>query len=285
MGFAGAVPGMPGAMIHEVADLPEVLAGAVHYAPYSQAMPGAFQLNLPDVARFRVTGGMLIEIAALPGAAGDDIRLFLGGAVRSALIHQRGELPLHASAMIPPGGGGAVAIAGHSGAGKSTLAAELSRRGWRLVADDLTRITVEDGRPMAWPGGGAIKLWEDACAAQDIATGALAPVRDGMRKFYLPCAIGTEPVRLAAIAVLDQSPGPALETPSLGEAMALVSQNALRPRQIAPLGQAAAHARIVAAVVGACPVRRLTGARIAPVAALADLLEGLARDPVQGLAR
>lgn len=56
-----------------------------------------------------------------------DIRALLMGPVQAILWHQRGLLPLHASAVSV--NGKAIALAGPSGAGKSTLAAALAASG------------------------------------------------------------------------------------------------------------------------------------------------------------
>lgn len=56
---------------------------------------------------------------------------------------------LHASAVAL--GGRAAVLRGPSGAGKSDLALRLIDAGAELVADDVTRITREDGRPVARP--------------------------------------------------------------------------------------------------------------------------------------
>ena len=67
-------------------------------------------------------GGATIDVATVPGADAGAVELFLNGSARAALIHQRGELPLHAATLLPPAGGGAVAISGTSGIGKSKFA-------------------------------------------------------------------------------------------------------------------------------------------------------------------
>jgi serine kinase of HPr protein (carbohydrate metabolism regulator) len=57
--------------------------------------------------------------------------------------------PLHASCVVIDGR--ALLIAGRSGSGKSDLALRLIDRGARLLADDYTQLTAEDGRLIATP--------------------------------------------------------------------------------------------------------------------------------------
>ena len=51
------------------------------------------------IAAFRVSNGNLIEIDRYLDATEEDIRLFLLGSAFGGLLHQRGLLPLHASAV------------------------------------------------------------------------------------------------------------------------------------------------------------------------------------------
>jgi hypothetical protein len=54
--------------------------------------------------------------------------------------------------------GGAVLIAGAAGAGKSTTAAALATRGYAVVSDDLTALTLDDGTATAWPAFDHLRL-------------------------------------------------------------------------------------------------------------------------------
>lgn len=112
------------------------------------------------VGRFRVRGGCEIAVDARPGAAARDVRAFLTGPVLGIVCHQRGWLPLHASAIVVAGR--AIAFAGPSGAGKSTLAAHFQARGHAALCDDLCVIDLADGAPRVLPGLPRLKLWPDA---------------------------------------------------------------------------------------------------------------------------
>ncbi|NEX18412.1 MAG: hypothetical protein C1943_17865 [Halochromatium sp.] len=100
-----------------------------------QIAPGLYQFLIKDVARYRVQDGREILVDPLPDADPGDVRLWLLGTALGALLHQRGLLPLHVSALALSGG--AYAFCGDSGAGKSTLAAALHRRGLALLTDDV----------------------------------------------------------------------------------------------------------------------------------------------------
>jgi hypothetical protein len=277
MSFDGPVRGIPGATIRGVDELPEHLPGGEPAGRHMQAKPGQLLLVVPGVGRFLVSGGITIDVAAEPGADPGLVALLLHGSARSALIHQRGELPLHAATLVPPGGDAAIAICGASGAGKSTLAAALSRRNWLLVADDTTRVTWSGIYAMAWPSCASIKLWRDASEAKGIDIATLHRVAADLDKYYLRVPARDEPVRLAAIAELAAGePAPSL-SPNAGEKMALLTRHTFRQAHIRPLGRTADYARLVAHVAGTCRIMQFHGSRERPVAELADAIEDFMR--------
>jgi hypothetical protein len=265
----GPVAGIPDAFVRTVNELPAHLPGADRAGMHAEARPGQLLQRVPGIASFLARDGATIDVAPEPGADSSAVDLFLNGAVRAALIHQRGELPLHAATLLPPSGNRAVAICGPSGIGKSTLAAELSRRGWLLIADDTTRVTFDGDRAIAWHGRGTIKLWRDACQNLGQSTEGLERVREGMEKFFLPVPSVCERTGLAVIFALNTADSGL--TPVSGvQKMAVLSENTVRPRQIKPLGRLAEHIRIVAQVAHATRVFRLGGARRDTTPALAD---------------
>jgi hypothetical protein len=89
-----------------------------------------------------------------------DIEIFLFGPAWATLCHQRGTLPLHASAIVT--GAGITAFVGHSGAGKSTTGALLTSLGYELIADDILPVSFnQDWMPGAWPYLRRLKLRRD----------------------------------------------------------------------------------------------------------------------------
>jgi hypothetical protein len=97
----------------------------------------------------------------------------LGPAI-GTLLHQRGLLVLHGSAVEI--GGEAVAFIGHKGAGKSTTAAALHQRGHPLLSDDLLVLDLRHpGSPSVLPGPRQVKLWPDAAEALSADPSALEP--------------------------------------------------------------------------------------------------------------
>ncbi len=135
--------------------------------------------NFKDVGRFLVEDGRTITIdrrQGQPRAQSQDqdgqhqrglgippadLRVFLLGSAFGALLHQRGWLPLHVSAVQADSG--VWAFTGDSGAGKSTLATWLHRRfDWPIVSDDVSTLKPDDASFQLHPGPRKLKLWQDA---------------------------------------------------------------------------------------------------------------------------
>lgn len=166
-----AMPGLPdwdgpaqaaADIVFRLGDVPSGLERPGHVAPVFQTRGDSeYLMLLPGTGRVLVRDGSDVAIALDPAAEPMAAASILMGPVQSVLWHQRGLLPLHASAVAI--GGGAVALCGASGVGKSTLAAALSARGHELVADDICLVdTGRDGEAAVLPGGAPLRLWRDA---------------------------------------------------------------------------------------------------------------------------
>ncbi len=92
-------------------------------------------IRIEAVADFEIHRGQAIKVWPAIGAMQKEIEIFLFGPVWATLCHQRGLLPLHASAIATEGG--IIAFAGPSGAGKSTTAALMGAFDYKLFADDI----------------------------------------------------------------------------------------------------------------------------------------------------
>lgn len=113
--------------------------------------------------RFLVRHGREVVLDAGSAAHAGEIETFLFSIVAGVLLHQRGDLALHASSVVI--GDRAVAITGPSGRGKSALAAALVAAGHPLVTDDVCRIRFADDRPFAVRGPARLRLWPDTLTA------------------------------------------------------------------------------------------------------------------------
>ncbi|TWG93928.1 hypothetical protein L615_000600000410 [Nocardioides sp. J9] len=172
-------------------------------------------LDVPDVGRFAVDRGTAITVDALPGTAPDVVRLFLLGTAFGALMLQRGHLVLHGNAFRV--GDACAVVLGHSGAGKSTLAAEMHRRGFDVLSDDVVPV---DAQGRALPGWPRIKLWQDALDRLGRDSAGLRRVRAEHAKFHVPLdRPALEPLPVRWLYALDRHDGPLRLTPVTGAAV------------------------------------------------------------------
>jgi hypothetical protein len=229
------------------------LPSARHMSGMIQVGNGDCLVTATKVARYHVRNGTEIIVDPVAGSSDRNVRLFLLGTALGALCHQRGLLPLHASAV--EAGDRAIAFTGRSGAGKSTLAAQLQRRGYRVLCDDVCVISLDAyERPLAWPGLPRLKLWGDSVTALGRDAAALDRVHDDMDKFLLPLKsrASRQPIPLARLYVLDED-GQDFEggvRPLTGtQAMDAVMANTYRGGLVAPMGRSASHFMQCASVV------------------------------------
>src|SRR5262249_2222254 len=132
--------GPSGDVLIDVGKVPrEVEAPAVASDDY-QVGAREILLTIPSVARYWAREGKRLTIAPERGADPSAVLLYLKGSALAAILHQRGIVPLHASAIEHDGH--CVAFLGDSGAGKSTLASMLGRRGYRIICDDVLVVRI-----------------------------------------------------------------------------------------------------------------------------------------------
>lgn len=184
--------------------VPEQLESGEAIGVFSQATRGQLLLNVKHIARFLVSSGNEIVVEAVPGADRSMILLLLFSSAFGALLHQRGILALHGSAIVTPHG--AVVFAGASSFGKSTLAGVFHRRGLSVLADNVCPISVGD-IPEVLPANPFLMLWADAANQLGIDEQHLRRARSGLEKYVFPLGDGfaAEPKSLHAIYVLEPS--------------------------------------------------------------------------------
>lgn len=117
-----------------------------------------------SVGRFLIHGARQIDVDPAPDVGEPLLRLPLVGPVMALLLHLRGMLVLHASAIAV--GERSAIFLGDKQAGKSTTAAAMVAAGHRLLTDDILAIDFPlAGLPRIAPGFPQIKLSLDAAAA------------------------------------------------------------------------------------------------------------------------
>jgi hypothetical protein len=244
------------------APVPAELENATKRGATSQIDGGRFLFHVPSVARFLLSGGREIIFEPAAGVEPADVAIFLVGTVFGILLHQRGEIVLHASAVRVAGK--AVLFCGASGTGKSTLAAALAQRGFPLVSDDLCAVTLTAGVPMVQPDGRHLKLWAQAIEKLDLAGRRGAPVRKQLEKFFVePGEAFGEPLPLGAVYVLREARPPhklGIERPNVVDAALILRRNAYRPLLVNRMEQKADYFHAATAIANAAGIFHLTRA-------------------------
>ena len=181
------------------------------------------------------------------GASEEETRLFLLGSVMGGLLHQRGILALHASAVEVDGG--AVLFTGPSGIGKSSLAGGFQQKGYPLLADDVCGIKVSDGeKAQVMPGFPWLKLWGDTLKRLERDKAGLKRVRldSDFEKYFVPfdTAYG-EPKQVRSVFILEATnrDGFNIEELSGMDRIEPVMANTYRPRFLKVLGDPKLHFR------------------------------------------
>jgi len=263
----GVIPASPGGRAPEATiargRVPASLDNASASGPAWQIGGDRFLLRIPDVARFLLVGGHRIIFELEGDTPDDEVAIFLTGTVFGILLHQRGQIVLHASAVEV--GGKAVLFCGSSGAGKSTLAAALAGQGYPLVADDVCAVALgDDARPLVHPDGRRLKLWSQAIAKLELTQSRDAPVRRHLEKFYVePGAVFSEPLPLGAIYVLREARPPhqgGIARPNVVDCSLLLRRNAYRPLLIRRMNQGTDYFHAAAAISNAAGIFHLTRA-------------------------
>lgn len=227
-----------------VRDVPGTLPDAVHSGVRYQAAPGRLLLHVDGIARYLIEDGTRIAVQADEGADESAVRLFLLGSALGALLHQRGDLVLHGSAIVVDGK--AIGFLGRSGIGKSTLAMEFRRRGRSVLTDDLCVVRPrQDGVLVAEPGFPQSKLWLDSLHQLDLVPDGLRKIRAALEKRALPLAEGfaARGQPLERLYVLQPRPEEEITLEPLEGALKfeLLRQNTYRMRFVGGTGRRAAH--------------------------------------------
>jgi hypothetical protein len=238
---------------------PEQLPDPVGSGVLYQAKKDDLLFRLKTVGSYRVQHGNTITVERLNNATDEEVRLFLLGSAFGAMIHQREMLPFHGSTVVK--NGGAWVIGGSSGAGKSSLAATLVRRGFDLLADDISVIKMEASQPVVYPGIPHLKLWEDVMKKLEEDLSLYPKVRPQLLKYRKPA--GKEfinaPTPLHGIVILGtmNNPGFELKTIKGVEKFNLLKNNTYRYQYLNGLEKTVQHFRLATALASSCKLYQL----------------------------
>src|SRR6056297_1322348 len=165
-----------------MAEVPDKIDNPLRQGVRFQLADNEFLLNVDNVARYYVADGNSIRIEKRNGSTMQELRLFLLGVVFSALLHQRGMIPFHASALKRSNEAGFL-ICGRSGIGKSTITAHLLKQGYHLLSDDISVVKPGDDQIFVYPSYPFIKLWKDVMEHVDFSSEDGNRLREPLEKY------------------------------------------------------------------------------------------------------
>lgn len=213
------------------------------------------------VATFRIVGKDVIEVDPKPETDMELLALPLFGRVFASLLHRRGNLVLHASAVAMNGIG--FALLGDKLAGKSTTASAFITSGYKLVSDDVVSLSFSsEGQVICKRAFAEVKLWDDASAQFELdATKSDHILDTTKRKQWLHSGFSEGPVSMKAVYILDRKDRTKIEILPSVEAF----QSLLRFTYLADFGSnlfgpeiTANHMKLCAEMAEALDVCRLT---------------------------
>lgn len=266
LALPGLIPGDSGGsgdadIVIRGGDVPMGLEGATASGPSWQLAGEAFLLTVPGVIRMLLIAGREIRFATEAGISAEEAAIFLSSTGFGILLHQRGRIVLHASAVRVQDS--AVLFCGPSGAGKSTLAAALVDSGYDLVTDDFCGISIHaDGAPWVEPDGRQLKLWQNSIERLSLADRRAAAVRPAIEKYYVEPRAATEAaLPLAAVYILREARpphAPGIARPNIVDAGLMVRNNAYRPAMVRRMAQMELYFQAAAAISQRAGVFTLT---------------------------
>ncbi|MGH9971330.1 MAG: hypothetical protein ACREBG_26540 [Pyrinomonadaceae bacterium] len=232
-----------------------------------------------QLGKFRVARGTEIIIDPLPGVEERLLRLPLLGTVFAVLLHQRGHLVLHASAVAI--NGESIVFIGNKGWGKSTMAAMLYGRGHQFIADDVVAVDFADsGCPMVMPGFPQFKLYPEAVATSLGDDYEMLPeLADGYEKRGRPARdrFASQPMPLKNVYALGCGPVSLLRPLEPQASLLTLIANSYMTRfgnQLLQGAEASTHLLQCSRVIRQVPVYRLERPNALPLLpAVAQLVE------------
>lgn len=233
------------------------------------------EVRFPGIATYRIEQGRSLTVRPEAGVDDDTALFYLKAAPFGLLVLQRGELPLHASAVVPSVGGGAVLIAGQPGAGKSTTAGLLVRRSWEVLNDDICRIVFDGDAPIVCPGFQSLKLGEEAISLLQLDGSDLPRTPSPRNKSFWHLEGRSEPAPVAAMFFLENPRGAFVPARRLAgmELLEHLYRHTIRQVLVKPLGFQEPHFRGIAGFAKGVPCYRIEGNQSCTPDVLAEHLE------------
>lgn len=204
-----------------------------------------------------IRNGSEVIIELNPDTEKKDVVPLITTQVLAILLHQNGNLVLHASSVLM--NGAAVAFLGEKGYGKSTLAAHLQIRGHQLISDDLVPTKFCGGEIKTVPGFSRLKLLPDSISSIGLNPESVPKVHHLVPKhlYKSPDDAMTEPVKLGCIFVLNVDSETNIKKMSPASAFIEITRHTYLNRFIGAMENTADHFNDCQTIIKSIPVFEL----------------------------
>lgn len=128
---------------------------------FIQIGPQGIILLIKDICRIWLKESHTLVIEPNLGIDLEEAKVYLLGSGITLYMINQGHFTLHAGTVTD--GVNCISFMGDSGAGKSTTCTYFIDRGYSLLADDVSLVTLSRGAaPLVWPALPLLKLWPDS---------------------------------------------------------------------------------------------------------------------------
>lgn len=223
----------------------------------ARASTNAVSFHWRGVGTAVVRNGCDVTIQPATGLDERDLSPYISGSILAVLLHQRGLLVLHASAVVIRGQ--AVAFLGDKGAGKSTFAAFLKNRGHDVITDDLVPVSFSEEGVFVSPGFPRIKLCADSVESIGVDPRTVPMINSFLKKHSYQCSESfvKAPIPLSRLYVLDEGSPTGIESLKSIESFIEIVRNCYLGKYADATGQTVTHFRNCAALAARIPLYRL----------------------------
>ena len=217
------------------------------------------RLHVKGIADFMVSEGKkILWRNTNKNFSENEIRAYLLGSTIGAILIQRNNLVLHASALTKANK--TIICLGDGGVGKSTLAYSLMIKGWKLLSDDLVALS-EDLYVL--PGIPRIKLWEDAIIFYGLCKNTLKRVRNDMNKYQLSgdlVTISLTKSKATTIYILDKEVDKQTKREIKGDKIKLFNliSNIYRPLYVKGFNKQISYHKKIINIIKQLPIYKLS---------------------------
>jgi hypothetical protein len=225
--------------------------------------PAGYVCYLKDIGGICVEDGSRITVQPLDGAEEKGFRFLVSGIALGILLHLRGFVTLHASAIALQNR--VVGFVGNRGMGKSTTAAAFHAHDHPIVTDDLLVLDIKEDQVIAYPGFPHLKLYPNAIEGslgEDPNHIPKINPAGTKRSYGATTGFSERPLPLRSLYILEYEEGdvsrtPYSETVTGSQACIELIRHSYVPRLLPEEAVSTGHFQRCARVVQSSEIRRL----------------------------